>query len=71
MKLSEQARRGIIQAISDTGISAWKASVEAGFNQNQVARFIRGRNDMTIGNFEQLCEKGFKLKVRDVLGLGK
>lgn len=71
MSLQEQARRGLREALKVQNMSAWKVSVAAGFNQNQVTRFLNGRNDITLGNLERLCRDGLKMPVRKVIGLGK
>jgi hypothetical protein len=71
MKLQAQARLGVEKALEMKGISKWKASITAGMNQNQVARYLSGRNDMTIGNYERLCEIGLGMPVHVVLEMGR
>ena len=71
MKLEDTARKGVIKALEMQDISAYRASLRGGFNQNQVSRYIRGDQDMTIGNYERLCQQGLQLPVGVVLELGR
>jgi hypothetical protein len=71
MKLADSARKGVIKALEVQGISPYRASLDGGFNQNQVSRYIRGDQDMTLANYERLCEKGLGLPVGVVLEMGR
>lgn len=66
-----QFKRGMTKASEVTGISARQASLRAGFNQNQVGRFLQGRNDVLLGTLERLCVKGFGMSLESVFKMGE
>ena len=71
MKATVQYRRGLSEAVRITGISARDASRNAGFNAEQMTRFVSGKTDIKLGTLEKLCEFGFGLPMESVFRLGK
>ena len=71
MKPSLIYRKGFERAIEVTGISARQASIAAGFNENQLNRFMSGTTDIKLGTLVKLCELGFNLPMETVFRMGK
>ena len=71
MKSALQYRKGLLEAIRVTGISAREASMKAGFNENQANRFISGKTDIKLNTLDSLCELGFGLPMETVYRMGK
>ena len=71
MKSALQYRKGLLEAIRVTGISARQASLNAGFNENQLNRFISGKTDIKLNTLDSLCESGFGLPMDTVYRMGK
>ena len=66
-----QFKRGIEKAMDVTGTSARQASLKAGYNQNQIGRFLQGRNDVLLGTLEDICTKGFGMSLETVFQMGE
>jgi hypothetical protein len=62
---------GIREASRITKISTRQASIRAGFNQNQLNRFLSGDTDIKLGTLVKLCRDGFGLNMETVYNLGK
>ena len=71
MKATLQYRKGFEEAMRLTGTSARQASLNAGFNENQLNRFMLGKTDIRLGTWIKLCEDGFGLPCQTVLKMGK
>jgi len=71
MKSALQYRKGLSEAIRVTGISARQASMKAGFNENQLNRFMSGKTDIKLNTLDNLCELGFGLPMETVYRMGK
>jgi hypothetical protein len=71
MTESDKFRRGILKAIEITGVVASVASVNAGHNRNQVARFLSGANDIKLATLGDICTKGFGMPLDTVYRMGK
>ena len=71
MKSTLQYRKGLAKAVEVTGISARQASLNAGFNENQLNRFVSGRTSIKLDTLEALCEEGFGLTMESIFRLGK
>ena len=68
---ANQFRRGLRKASENTGISFRQASLAAGYNQNQLNRFMTGKTGIKLGTLVRLCEDGFNIPFGTVLRLGK
>ena len=68
---SDTFRRGFKTVIKNTGISARQASLNAGFNENQLNRFISGKTDIKLNTLDRLCESGFGLPMETVYRMGQ
>ena len=71
MKAGVQFRRGINKAIENTAISSRQASLAAGFNENQLNRFLSGKNDILLETLDEICREGFGLPLDTVFRMGK
>jgi len=67
---SERIRNGLKWAINKTGITSRQASLKAGFNENQLHRYLTERNDILVGNLEKICVDGFGLTFNEIYELG-
>ena len=71
MTLVNQAREGVRKALEIKDLSPWKASKNAGLNQNQCMRFLNAKNDITFKTYEKLCEEGIGMPAHVVMELGR
>ena len=71
MSVAATYRKGFHEAIRVTGKSSRRASLDAGFNENQLNRFLSGDTDMKLGTLVDLCEKGFDLPMETIFRMGK
>ncbi len=71
MKASAQFRKGIARASEVTGISTRKASIDAGYNENQLNRFLSGSTDIKVITLDDICVNGFGLPFDTVYRMGK
>lgn len=69
--IDAQMREGIRKAMVIKNKTANKVSVDAGYNQNQVARFLAGDNDIQLMTLQALCVKGLGMSFNDILILGQ
>ncbi len=70
MKASQQFRKGIKAATRHTGISFRQASLKAGYNENQVTRFISGGTDIYLTTLDDICRKGYGMSFDTVFRMG-
>ena len=71
MRASAQFRAGLIEASRVTGISIRQASIRAGFNENQIARFLGGGHDIKLETLDAICTGGFGLTFETVYRMGQ
>lgn len=69
MKARVQFRRGLKAAHKATGISFRQASLKAGYNENQINRFMKS-TDMLICTMDDICDKGFGMSFDTVFRMG-
>lgn len=70
MKPSERYQVGLRKAAEMTGKSFRKASLDAGMNQNQVMRFVKGQTDIKLGTLDKICNDGFGMTMETVYKIG-
>ena len=71
MKAAAQFRAGLKEASRVTKISYRKASLDAGYNENQVIRFVSGDNDIKLTTLDDICRNGFGLPFDTVFRMGE
>lgn len=71
MKATQQFRRGLRKAAEVTNVSTRQASLKAGYNQNQLNRFLSGKQDIRLATLDDVCRKGFGLQFDTVWNMGK
>jgi len=71
MNATNQFRAGIREASRITGISTRQASLKAGFNENQLNRFLTAQTDIRLQTLERICLDGFGMKWTTIYELGK
>ncbi len=71
MNSTNQFRAGIRKAIEITGTSPRQASLKAGFNENQLHRFLTAQTDIKLTTLEKICMDGFGMKFQTIYDLGK
>lgn len=70
MTVKERMIKGIKVASIVTGVSTRQASLQAGFNQNQLVRFFSGNHDIMLNTLEDICVKGYGLSFDKVYEFG-
>ena len=70
MKATERYQIGLSKAADVTGKSFRAASLDAGYNQNQVGRFVSGETDIKMRTLEAICEKGFGMTMETIYEMG-
>ena len=68
--LTERMQAGIRAASKQTHITPRQASLKAGFNQNQLLRFLTGQTGIKIQTLDDICNNGFGLTFNQVWILG-
>lgn len=71
MKAAQQFRKGIKAASKATGISFRQASMKAGYNENQVTRFVHGGTDIYLTTLDDICRKGYGMSFDTVYRMGE
>jgi len=71
MKASAQFRVGLERAAKVTGISTRKASIDAGFNQHQLKRFMSGKTNIKLSTLDTICTDGFGLPFVTIYRMGE
>lgn len=72
MKASQRVRRGINQAIKLTGKSQRQASIDAGYNENLLNLFMKGKtDDIKLNTLNDICVKGFGFNLDAIWSMGK
>ena len=54
--MSDRYRRGIRAALTVRKMSGRQASLKAGFNENQITRFLTGSTDIKVSTLDKLCD---------------
>jgi len=72
MKASQRTRRGLKKALELTGKSKRQASLDAGYNENLLNLFMKGKtDDMFMNTFDDVCIKGLGMTLDTIWRMGK